>query len=167
MSKNIKPPKAHQLDLEEYLAKKPQRELPDAVTGEMFQPRARNHYEDNDGVPFAPPVEFNRPTLRQRVENLLNRGIDPMAAYVGTDGYDLDVPDDPDEPLTLAETLYIDAVSASLSEAAPLPDEGMPRPSSDSPATPPAPAPNPPTDGPRPPASGSAAPPANSTVPSR
>lgn len=162
--------KNQQVDLEDYLAKKPQRELSDAFTGELFTPTARNHYEDNDGVPVAPPVEFRRPTVRERVENLTNRGVDLLAHYVGTEGIDMEVPDDGDAPLTASETLYIDAISADLSEQAPLPDEGMPRPPTQPAATPlpetPTPAPAGVSSPPRGPA-GTEPGPSNSTVPSR
>lgn len=127
--------------------KAPQGELNDAFTGEVFTPRARNHYEENDGVPFAPEVPVNRPTIRQRIENLLNRGVDPLAMYMrqhqGEDTtYDMDVPDDPEAPLTASEENYIEMVAADLAEQAPLPDEGMPRPpQNNAPATSPVPLP--------------------------
>lgn len=105
----------------------PQGEIADAVTGELFDAKARNHYEENDGVPFAPPVDFPRPSLRHRIENLTNRNIDPWRYYTGSDGYEMDVPEDGDEPLTPSETQYLDMVASDLAEAAPLPDEGMPR----------------------------------------
>jgi len=108
--------------------KSPQGEITDAFTGESFSARSRNHYEVNDGVPFAPHVDMPRPTVRQRVENLLTRGIDPLAHYIGSDDYDLEVPDDPEEPLTPSESNFIDHVASQLAEAAPLPDEGLPRP---------------------------------------
>lgn len=108
-------------------SKAPQGELTDAFTGELFQARARNHYEENDGVPFAPPVDFPRPTIRQRIENLTNRGVNTLAHYVGTEGIDMDVPDEPDAPLTPSEMNYIDLVAAQVAEDAPLPDEGLPR----------------------------------------
>lgn len=133
--------KPKQMDIEDYIAKKPQGEMPDAFTGELFTPRARNHYEENSGIPHAPPVEFQRPTIRQRVENLLNRGVDPLAHYVGTEGIDMEVPEDGDAPLTASEANYLDAVSASLAEAAPLPDDGLPRPEVQTPPAPPEPAP--------------------------
>lgn len=143
----------------------------DLTTGEAFKSRTANHYESNDGVPVAPPVDFPRPSIRQRVENLLNRGVDPLAAYVGTDSYDMDVPDDPDAPLTHAEQVYLDTIAADISEAAPLPDDNLPRQ-----AQTPVPANNlnPPSDGPRTPENGTVAPstapaptPPASTVPSR
>lgn len=108
--------------------------LIDAFTGEVFTPRAHNHYEKNDGKPVAPPVNINRPTIRQRIENLLNRGVDPLAHYVGHEGIDMEVPDDPEAPLTVSEQNYIDTVAAELAEQAPLPDEGLPRPQPPSPA---------------------------------
>lgn len=110
-------------------SKLPQDELVDAFTGETFQPKARNHYEENDGIPFAPPVDYPRPTVRQRIENLLNRGVDPLSKYVGSDDYDMEVPDDPEADLTPSEMNYMDAIAASLAEQAPLPDDGLPRPS--------------------------------------
>ena len=112
--------------------------LHDAFTGEVFTPRAHNHYEKNDGVPVAPAVEINRPTIRQRIENLINRGVDPLAHYVGSEGIEMDVPDDPEAPLTHGEQMYLDTITAEVSEAAPLPDEGMPRP--EAPAATPSPA---------------------------
>lgn len=110
----------------------------DPVTGEVFKSRAENHYEKNDGVPFAPPVTMKRPSLRQRIENLINRGQDPLAHYVGTEGIDMEVPEDGDAPLTPSEQNYLDAVAASIAEQAPLPDEGLPRPET-RPASPPPP----------------------------
>lgn len=100
----------------------------DAFTGVEFKPRARNHYEVNIGPPKAPPVDLPRPTVRQRIENLINRGVDPLAHYVGTDDYSFDVPDDPEAPMTPSEMNYVDLVAAEIAEAAPLPDEGLPRP---------------------------------------
>lgn len=108
-------------------------ELSDAFTGQLFKPRARNHYEVNDGVPVAPAVKVNRPTIRQRIENLVSRNIDPLAHYVGHEGIDMDVPDDPDVPLTPSEQNYLDTIAESLAEQAPLPDEGMPRPPAEPP----------------------------------
>lgn len=107
----------------------PKNEIKDPFTGVLFIPRSRNHYEENDGVPVAPPVTIRRPTVRERVENLTNRGVDVLAHYVGTEGIDMDVPDDPEAPLTTSEMNYMDIVAAELAEAAPLPDEGLPRPS--------------------------------------
>lgn len=126
--------KSKQLDLEEKIADtyRVQDELPDAFTGEMFKPKSRNHYETNSGIPVAPQVDLPRPTIRQRVENLLNRGYDPMADFMRQareeDTYDFDVPDDPDAPLTASEASYVESLAAELAEAAPLPDDGMPRP---------------------------------------
>lgn len=119
-----------------------QRELHDITTGEVFQPRSRNHYEENDGVPVAPPVEMRRPTIRERVENLIRRGADPLGPYVGTEGIDMDVPEDGDAPLTPSEQNYIDMIAEDLAERAPLPDEGLPRPEATAPPAevPPAPA---------------------------
>lgn len=103
-------------------------EMTDAFTGAVFTPRARNHYEVNIDPPKAPPVDLARPTVRQRIENLINRGVDPLAHYVGSDDYDFDIPDDPEAPLTASEMNFMDAVAAEIAEAAPLPDEGLPRP---------------------------------------
>lgn len=117
--------KSQQIDLEELI---------DAFTGEIFKPRSRNHYEANDGVPVAPQVDLNRPSIRQRIENLLNRDPSVLQRYMvegppdGQEGLDLEVPDDPDTPLTASEQNYLDKVAADLAEQAPLPDEGLPRP---------------------------------------
>lgn len=136
-------------------------EQTDVFTGEEFFSRVERHYEAVDPKPFAPPVTMARPTIRQRVENLLNRGVDPLAHYVGTEGVDLDVPDDPDAPLTDSEMNYIQAVHESLAEQAPLPDEGMPRPD----PTPPPAAPAPSPQAPQPPREDAAAAPAAKPVP--
>lgn len=146
------------------LTKTAQGEMTDAFTGETFTAIARNHYEEPDPVPFAPAVTFRRPSVRERVENLLNRGIDPLAQYVGTEGVDLDIPDDPEAELTASERNYMDALSAQLAEAAPLPDDGLP--GSPLPQTSPTPAPGavegvPPAPSPAP------APAPSGTVPSR
>lgn len=114
--------------------KQPQRELADITSGEIFQPKSRNHYEENDGIPVAPQVELNRPSIRQRIENLINRDPGALQRYIqdgppdGSEGTDLNIPDDPDAPLTASEMNYVDSVAAELSEQAPLPDEGLPRP---------------------------------------
>lgn len=138
----------------------------DTLTGELFQSRAANHFEANDGVPFAPHVDMPRPTVRQRIENLLNRGVDPLAMYVGSDDYDMDVPDDPEEPLTMSEINYLDAVASSLAEQAPLPDDGLPRPSEPSPQAP-QPAPEQVSSPAPAPAPAPSPAPAGGTVPSR
>lgn len=128
--------KPKQIDLEALIAKAPkapQAELADAFTGEIFQPRARNHYEENDGIPVAPPVELNRPTIRQRIENLINRDPAVLHRYLqggpsdGSEGIDMEVPDDPEAPLTPSEQNFLDVVASDIAEAAPLPDEGLPR----------------------------------------
>lgn len=130
--------------------------MSDAFTGEVFTPRSRNHYETNDGIPVAPPIEVRRPTVRERVENLLNRGIDPLGHYVGTEGIDMDVPDEPDAPLTQSEENYLDTIASEIAEQAPLPDEGLPRtataPSVAPAVPPPAPAGDPPPAAPPAPA---------------
>lgn len=124
-----------QIDLEEAIAKtpkQPQGELPDAFTGVLFVPRTRNHYEVPDPKPFAPNLAIQRPTVRQRVENLLSRGVDPLHDFMrqqaDQDDMDFEVPDDPEAPLTQSEQNHIDMLAASIAEQAPLPDEGMPRP---------------------------------------
>lgn len=87
----------------------PQIETTDAVTGEVFLARTENHYEFNDGVPAAPPVDLPRRTLRERVEDLLYRGgmLPPLQHDESDDG-DMDVReyDDP-EPLTPSEKQYL------------------------------------------------------------
>jgi len=144
--------------------KTPQLPMPDAFTGEEFTPRSRNHYEENDGKPHAPPVQFRRPSVRERVENLLNRGTDVMAYYVGTEGLEMEIPDDEDAELTTSEANYLDALSAQLAEAAPLPDDGLP--GSPLPQTSPTPAPEAVAGVPAAPAPASAPAPSG-TVPSR
>lgn len=123
--------KPKQLDLEEAISKAPQRELIDAFTGVVFQPKVRNHYEEPDPVPFAPQVNVARPTVRQRIENLISRGVDPLHDYVRRsmepDEDVFDVPDDPEAPLTASEANYLDSIASEIAEAAPLPDDGLPR----------------------------------------
>lgn len=127
--------KEAQIDLEEAIAKTPKRpqgEIQDAFTGVLFTARTRNHYEVPNPVPFAPQLQVQRPTVRQRIENLLSRGVDPLQDYVRQSQEDdelaFDVPDDPEAPLTQAEQVHLDLVAAEIAEQAPLPDEGMPRP---------------------------------------
>ena len=124
-----------QMDLEETIAAHAQTfEVVNPFTGEIFKSKAKNHYEENDGKPVAPQVELNRPTIRQRIENLINRDPAVLSRYMmegppdGSEGLDLDIPDDPEAPLTASETNYIDMVAAQVAEAAPLPDDGLPRP---------------------------------------
>lgn len=110
-------------------------ELTCPFDGVIFVATSRNHYEFNDGKPVAPPLDLNRPTIRQRIENLLNRDPGMLQRYMqagpedGSEGVDMDVPDDPNEPLTPSEQNAIDMMAAEIAEAAPLPDEGLPRPS--------------------------------------
>lgn len=114
----------------EPLVKSSQGELADVFTGEVFQAKSRNHYEVNDGVPFAPAVALNRPSIRQRIENLLNRDPEALRRYIQEpdDGsLDFDVPDDPEAPLTDQEALALDIMAADAAEQADLPDEGLPR----------------------------------------
>lgn len=127
--------KTKQIDLEEAIAKlpkRPQGEITDAFTGVVFQAKTRNHYEQPDPVPFAPNLQISRPTVRQRVENLLSRGIDPLHDFMRqqaeADDLDFDVPDDPEAPLTASEQNHIDMLAADIAEQAPLPDDGLPRP---------------------------------------
>lgn len=124
-----------QIDLEQVIAKtpkQPQGELPDAFTGVVFVPRTRNHYEVPDPKPFAPNLAIQRPTVRQRVENLLSRGIDPLHDFMrqqaDQDELDFEVPDDPEAPLTQSEQNHIDMLASQIAEQAPLPDDGLPRP---------------------------------------
>lgn len=126
----------------------------DAFTGVEFKSRSARHYEVNDGIPVAPHVDTPRPTVRQRVENLLRRGIDPLANYVGHEGIDMEVPDDPEAPLTASEQNYIDILAADLAEQAPLPDEGLPRTPSEVPLGAPPGAATAPGEGGSPPAAG-------------
>lgn len=87
----------------------PQIETTDVVTGEVFLARTENHYEHNDGVPHAPPVDLPRRTLRERVEDLLYRGgMLPELLHDESDEGDMDVReyDDP-EPLTASEKNYL------------------------------------------------------------
>lgn len=115
----------------------------DPFTGEEFETFHPEHYEVVDPTPFAPPLSIQRPTVRQRIENLLNRGVDPLSLYVGTEGIDMDVPEEEDAPLTASEQNFIDLVAASVAEQAPLPDEGLPRAATPPAATPPTPPPAP------------------------
>lgn len=125
--------KPQQLDLETAIRQKAQPgqsyEHQDVFTGELFRSRTPEHYERVDPVPKAPAVDLPRPSLRARIENLINRGGDPLARYIhdGTSDQEYDVPDDPDAPLTASETNYIDMVAAEIAEQAPLPDEDLPR----------------------------------------
>lgn len=138
----------------------------DPITGEVFLSRTPNHYEPVDPKPKAPPVAMKRPSLRERVENLTNRNIDALAYYVGTEGMDMDVPDDPDAPLTESERIYMDVIAGELAEQAPLPDEGLPRPDVPKPSTGSAAAPEGVSSPPKAPEPPSPAP-AGGTVPSR
>lgn len=81
--------------------------LTDAFTGEEIETRARNHYEFSDGVPFAPPIDMPRLSLRERVQRLQGAGVD-LNRYVPdeTDEHDYTDPDD-DEPMTRAEAAYV------------------------------------------------------------
>lgn len=138
--------KPQQVDLEEVildhhsgriLPKRPQPEITDAFTGVVFVPHTRNHYEVPDPKPFAPNLQISRPTVRQRVENLLSRGVDPLHDFMRQqqepDTLDFDVPDDPEAPLTPSEQNHLDMLASELAERAPLPDDGLPRPQPASP----------------------------------
>ena len=82
-------------------------ELVDAFTGEAVEVAAANHYEHNDGVPFAPPIEMPRLTLRERVQRLQGAGVD-LDRYVPDESEDNDFSDPDDlEPLTHAEAAYV------------------------------------------------------------
>ena len=146
--------KNSQIDLEQSIAeaneKLPFGTITDAFTGEVVPARASNHYEANDGVPVAPRVDLPRVSLRQRIENLLNRGIDPRSQYVhdGLGDMDFEVPDDPEAPLTQAEETYIEMVANSVAEqasegdpesqpAAAAPKSQSPEPPSPTPPSPP------------------------------
>lgn len=80
----------------------------DVVTGEEFQPFAKNHYEWNDGVPHAPPIDMPRLTLRERVARLQGQGVDLYSRGIDDESEEGDF-EDPDErePLTPAETTYL------------------------------------------------------------
>lgn len=85
----------------------------DVVTGVEFTSTTENHYEANDGVPHAPPVDLPRKTLRERVEDLMYRGggFIPPLRHDGSNDADFDV-DDPNEiedngPMTEAELRYV------------------------------------------------------------
>lgn len=130
--------KNKQIDLEEAIQSAPPRvkaepgklyETVDVFTGEIFNSKTPEHYERVDPTPKAPAVDLPRPTLRQRVENLINRGGDPLARYIhdGSSDNDYDIPDDPDAPLTASEHNYLDMVAADIAENAPLPDDDLPR----------------------------------------
>ena len=151
--------KEKQIDLEEAIKQTPPKEkaLPghsyehqDPFTGEVFKSRTPNHYEQNDGVPVAPRVELPRVSLRQRIENLLNRGVDPLSRYVhdGTSDTDYEVPDDPDAPLTPSEMNYLDLTAEAVAEQVSLdprenaqPAAAAPPAAQGSPASPPSPSP--------------------------
>lgn len=82
-------------------------EINDVFTGELVRARARNHYEFNDGVPFAPPIDMPRLTLRERVQRLQGAGVD-LNRFVpdNSDDHDFEDPED-SEPMTRAETAYV------------------------------------------------------------
>lgn len=104
-------------------------ETMDIVTGELFQARTPRHYDPVDPKPFAPTVDLPRPSLRQRVENLINREPNVMARFVADQSTDEDyeIPDDPEAPLTPSEQNYLDMVASDIAEQAPLPDDDLPR----------------------------------------
>lgn len=136
----------------------------DAFTGEEFQPRVHNHYERNDGVPVAPPVDQPRLSLRERVERMLY-SMQSGPEFISDGTPDDDFEEDDAEPLTQAEQAYV-AQGAALErrEAALLASQRTPpaQPSA-APASPQAP--NPPSDGPGaapPPGSSDARPPSTS-----
>lgn len=133
--------------------------LIDVFTGEEFFPingQASGHYEENDGVPVAPPVNTPRLSLRERVERLLAGGVD-LSAGVYEDDDPTDWSDDDADPLTPAEQAYVDQGLAlerqearlAAQKAAGASSEPSATPSSEVPASPPGEAPNPPADGPK------------------
>lgn len=88
-------------------------EIADVVTGELFQPYAMNHYEWNDGVPHAPPIDMPRLSLRERVARLQGQGVDLYSRGVDDDTEEGDFEDpDESEPLTHAETMYLAGTEA-------------------------------------------------------
>lgn len=79
----------------------------DAFNGEVVERRAANHYEYNSGVPFAPPIDLPRLTLRERVQRLQGAGVN-LDRYVPDDSEDTDFVDPEDaDPMTPAETAYV------------------------------------------------------------
>lgn len=126
-------------------------ELVDPFTGESFRPRTERHYEANDGVPVAPPVDTPRMSLRERVERLLYSG-QALPQSQWDDDDPTDWSEDDGEPLTAAEHAYLEQ-GAALERAiearnrAQAPSDG---PSGLS-ATPPA---DPPAEGPKTPVPG-------------
>lgn len=126
-------------------------EQTDTITGEIFMSRTPDHYEPNDGVPHSPELDLPRPSLRERVEALLSRGIDPRDFVQNDDSQDGDFgpDDDQDEPLTVYETRdllrqQIDAAKASNPNP-PAAGPGTPVPEPAAPSPVPAPAPEPKT----------------------
>lgn len=132
--------------------------LIDVFTGEEFVPinkQTARHYEENDGVPVAPPVNTPRLSLRERVERLLAGGVD-LSQGIYDDDDPTDWSDGDDEPLTSAEQAYVEQglaleraeariAAQKAAEAAPAPS-GTPPSEVQAPA--PDAAPNPPADGP-------------------
>lgn len=101
--------------------------ITDAYTGEIVERRASNHYEFNSGVPFAPPIDMPRLSLRERVQRLQGAGVN-LDRYVPDDSDDHDFTDPDDaEPMTRAETAYvalndhIDHLQAERTKPAPAP----------------------------------------------
>lgn len=158
--------KPQQLELEELIKNSADKDfrptLIDPFLGVEFKGKARNHYEFNDGVPVAPAVEIPRPTIRQRIEHLTSKNPEVLQQYlyglrrdVPDESLDLDIPDDPEAPLTDSEANYIDHVAGALAEQAPVPDDGMPRPEA---PPPPQPSPEASPKAPVPPEGGAPAP---------
>lgn len=128
-------------------------EVTDVFTGQVLTARARNHYEYNSGVPFAPPIDTPRLTLRERVERLQGAGVD-LNRYVPDESEELDFDDPEDsEPLTQHEEAY-----ARLNEHLDYLSTPKPEPVADASGAPPPPAPPPPAQAgaPEPPRSGGA-----------
>lgn len=128
-------------------------QITDVFTGVEARARARNHYEYNSGVPFAPPIDTPRLTLRERVERLQGAGVD-LNRYVPDESEELDF-DDPDdsEPLTQHEEAY-----ARLNEHLDYLSSGPHEPVADASGAPPPSEPPPPAQAasPEPPKSGGA-----------
>lgn len=133
--------------------------LTDVFTGEEFFPingQASGHYEVNDGVPVAPPVNTPRLSLRERINRLVAGGAD-LSQGIYEDDDPTDWSDDDADPLTPAEQSYIDqglalerqAARIAAQKAAGVPSEAQATSPSEVPASPPGEAPNPPADGPR------------------
>lgn len=129
-------------------------QISDVFTGVEARARARNHYEYNSGIPFAPPIDQPRLTLRERVERLQGAGVD-LNRYLPDESDDNDFTDPEDaEPLTSAESAYV-ALNDHLDFLASKPAD-VPEASPGGAAPPPAPPPPAQAAAPEPPQSGGA-----------